>query len=83
MKLAGVLLGWLAAALTATLAHARQPHEPSKAYAPEAVRSNWTTPYIAGYTYMMCPTPFRVPLRNRRPAPPWAFRCCPYYRAGW
>ncbi len=83
MRLVRMLLGALLAAMPASIGSARQPQEPLTAYEREIARSNWQTPYIAGYTYMMCPTPFRVPLRNRRPPPPRAFRCCPYYRGGW
>lgn len=83
MKLACMVLGGLVVALAASFASARQPQEPSTAYEREIARSNWRTPYIAGYTYMMSPTPYRVPLRNRRPPPPWAFRGCPYFHSGW
>jgi hypothetical protein len=78
-----ILMVCLIVALAGPLATARQPQQPTSAYERELARSNWQTPYIAGYTYMMCPTPYRVPLRNRRPPPAYAFRCCPYYRGGW
>lgn len=85
MKILGLAVAALCLTLCTGTAHARHAKK-SQTSAPAgltyAEEGYLFSGYIAGLSYLPCPTPVVAPITDWHRPHDWYFRCCPYYKYG-